>query len=931
MGRIKELGLLVCLLAAASAWAVPFADDFDRPDGNVGNGWTILRDGTVDATIVGGEVLVSGTTSASPWVRCGISRVVVGETKFSCDFKNDNVFNFHMQVTLGNTVWSQAYLEVYAWVGGPLQYANSLDGNWPAAGWVAFSGANAQTTAGQYNNLKMELGEGGVVTVTLNGKLVGTVTNPSLTKIGSVTFASDADANTTGSVHIDNVQIGDLIRGVATDPNPAAGATDVPADVVLGWTAGEFAAAHDVYLGTSPQDVADATAADPKGVLVSQGQAGASYATQTPLEYGQTYYWRVDEVNAAPDSTVIAGGVWSFTVEPRVYPITGVTATASSSGQGAGPQNTVNGSGLNASDQHSTDFAQMWMSAGALPSWIQYQFDKVYKLDEMWVWNSNQLVEAFVGFGAKDVTVEYSVDGATWTKLEGVPEFAQAPGAPAYAANTFVDFGGAMAKYVKLTIATNWGGVTPQAGLSEVRFYYLPTQARGPQPAVAATGVALDTDLYWRPGRDAQSHEVYLGTDRNALALVGTPTEHTFRPASLNFGTAYYWKVNEIGGTGPYEGDVWNFSTQEYAVIDDIESYNDDDNRIYETWIDGLTTGASGSQVGYDVAPFAERRTVHGGVQAMPFLYDNSAAPFFSEAEREFSPVQNWTSNGADTLSLWVQGAPSAYGENNGVITMSAAGHDIWDNADDFRFAFKTLNGDGSIVVKVESLVNTNAWAKAGVMIRQSLDADSTFVYMIQSFSSGVSMGWRPTTGAACGSATQAGIAAPQWVKLTRKGNVFTAQYSANGTTWTDLKDAAGAIASTTVAMNNPVYVGLCVTSHNTAATTTAVMSGAVATGNVTGASWQVVAIGDDPQAANDAADLYAIVQDSAGKTAKATNPTAVTTAGWTQWRIPLSRLTGVNLKSVKKLILGVDSRTSPTKGTGRIYIDDIGYGHPLQ
>ncbi|HQI27424.1 MAG TPA: discoidin domain-containing protein, partial [Sedimentisphaerales bacterium] len=606
-------------------------------------------------------------------------------------------------------------------------------------------------------------------------------------------------------------------------------------------------------------------------------------------------------------------------------------ATASSAGAGAGPQNTVNGSGLNANDQHSTDFAHMWMTDGGLPSWIQYQFDKVYKLDEMWVWNSNQLIESFVGFGAKDVTIEYSVDGQTWTKLGDVHEFARAPGAPTYAANTFVDFGGAMAKYVKLTIETNWGGVTPQAGLSEVRFYYLPTQARGPQPAVGAVGVSIDTDLYWRPGRDAESHEVYLGTDRNALALIGTPTEHTLTPPPLNFGTAYSWKVNEIGASGPYEGDIWSFSTQEYATIDDMESYNDDDKRIYESWVDGLTTGVSGSQVGYDVAPFAERRIVHTGMQAMPFIYNNSVAPFFSEAEREFSSAQNWTSNGADTLSLWVQGAPSAYQESNGVITMSAAGHDIWDNADDFRFAYKTLNGDGSIVVKVESLVNTNAWAKAGVMIRQSLDADSTFVYMIQSFSSGVSMGWRPTTAATCGSGTQAGITAPQWVKLIRKGNVFTAQYSSNGTTWTDLKDAAGTIVSTTVVMNNPVYVGLCVTSHNTAATTTAVMSGAQATGNVTGASWQVTAIGDDPQPANDPADLYVIVQDTAGKTAKATNPTAVTTAGWTQWRVPLSSLTGVNLKSVKKMILGVDSRTSPIKGKGQIYIDDIGYGHPLQ
>ena len=193
---------------------------------------------------------------------------------------------------------------------------------------------------------------------------------------------------------------------------------------------------------------------------------------------------------------------------------------------------------------------------------------------------------------------------------------------------------------------------------------------------------------------------------------------------------------------------------------------------------------------------------------------------------------------------------------------MSGAGHDIWDNADDFRFAYKSLTGNGSIVVKVESLVNTNAWAKAGVMIRQSLDADSKFAYMIVSYSSGVSFGWRQLAAGTCGSATQAGIAAPQWVKLTRTGDVFTAQYSADGKTWLDIKNADGTVATTTVAMTGPVYIGLCVTSHNAAATTVAVMSGAATTGNVTG-SWQVAAIGDDPQTANSPADS---VRDRAGQ-----------------------------------------------------------------
>ena len=107
------------------------------------------------------------------------------------------------------------------------------------------------------------------------------------------------------------------------------------------------------------------------------------------------------------------GSVWSFTVEPVSYPIAKVTATASSSTEGMGPEKTVDGSGLNADDQHSTEPTQMWLSAngGPQPTWIQYEFDGVYKLDRLLVWNSNQVLESVLGFGAKSVTVEYSTDG----------------------------------------------------------------------------------------------------------------------------------------------------------------------------------------------------------------------------------------------------------------------------------------------------------------------------------------------------------------------------------------------------------------------------------------------------------------------------------------------------------------------------------------
>jgi regulation of enolase protein 1 (concanavalin A-like superfamily) len=720
----------------------------------------------------------------------------------------------------------------------------------------------------------------------------------------------------------------------ASRPMPGNGSADLPREVVLSWTGAPGAVAQDVYFGAVRADVNNAGRANPLGGLVSQGQTATTYTPASALEYGTTYYWRIDAVGTPPASAVVKGRIWSFTIEPYAYPIRNVTATASSTQAGMGPERTVDGSGLNAGDQHSTELKDMWLAAGTPPNWIQYEFDKAYKLQELWVWNSNQIIESIVGFGAKDVTIEYSVDGSTWTILTGVPEFTRATGQATYLHNTTVDFGGVSAKYVKLTINSSWSGV-PQVSLSEVRFLYVPVQAREPVPAHAATGVSLDATLSWRPGRGAATHTVYMGTDKdavvNGIGPAQTVSDRSFSPASLDFGTTYYWRVDEVNAVS-HPGSVWSFTTQEYLVIDDFESYNDDmeaKTTIFDTWIDGLTDGLSNSVVGHAQAPFAERAILHGGTQSIPFEYNNVKTPFYSQAERTFDTLQDWTAHGADTLSLWVRGYAAAYVEQAGVVTMSAAGTDIWGNADDFRFAFQSLTGNGSIVVRVESLVNTNAWAKAGVMIRQSLDADSTFAYMIVSYSSGVSFGWRQQTASACGSATQAGVAAPQWVKLTRTGDAFTAQYSADGKTWLDVKNADGTVASTTVNMTGPVYIGLCVTSHNTTATTTAVMSGVATTGTVTG-PWQVAAIGDDPQTANGAGNLYVTVQDSAGKKATATHPTAVTSAAWTQWQIPLSSLAGVNLSRIKTLSIGVGDPANPKAGgAGKLYLDDLGFGHP--
>jgi len=452
--------------------------------------------------------------------------------------------------------------------------------------------------------------------------------------------------------------------GPATDPLPEDETTDVPRDVVLNWTAGPYAATHDVYLGTVFDDVNTADRANPMDVLVSQGQTDTAYESPTPLDLDQTYYWRIDEVNAAPDFTIYKGNVWSFTTEPFAYPIEGITVTTNTtSNANEGPENIVNGSGLNEFGEHSTRASEMWLGspAGGEAPWLEFEFDRVYKLHEIKVWNYNVEFELVLGFGIKDMTVEYSEDGATWATL-GEVQLAQGAATSDYTANNIINFGGLAAKFVRCTINSGFGAIA-QYGLAEVRFLYIPAHARYPEPADGAVEVDVDTVLSWRAGREAASHEVYLSADEAAVAsgaaLIETIAAASYATESLDLGTMYYWKINEVNeaeAIALWEGTVWSFMTQEYAVIDDFESYTEDEgNRVYEAWIDGWTN-ETGSVVGHLEAPFVETRIVNGGKQSMPLEYNNADVPFYSEASRTWATGQNWTAGAADSFRLYFQG-----------------------------------------------------------------------------------------------------------------------------------------------------------------------------------------------------------------------------------------------------------------------------------
>jgi regulation of enolase protein 1 (concanavalin A-like superfamily) len=156
-------------------------------------------------------------------------------------------------------------------------------------------------------------------------------------------------------------------------------------------------------------------------------------------------------------------------------------------------------------------------------------------------------------------------------------------------------------------------------------------------------------------------------------------------------------------------------------------------------------------------------------------------------------------------------GLAGSYSYDDGTFTIEGAGADIWGADDSFHYVYKPLAGDGTIVARVASVEYTSGWAKAGVMIRDSLDANSRHAMIVVTPANGVGFQSRPATGGSSYHTAGAAVLAPYWVKLVRAGNTFTAYQSADGLTWT-------LVGSDTISMATSVYIGLVVTSHDNGA-----------------------------------------------------------------------------------------------------------------
>jgi len=722
----------------------------------------------------------------------------------------------------------------------------------------------------------------------------------------------------------------------AYDPGPKDGAKWIDIQADLSWAVGVTGVSHDVYFGTDENAVANGTGGTFKGNQFLRTFDPGTLAQNT------TYYWRVDEVEQN-GTTKHAGEVWSFTTAGPGGGIKGeYFSNTTLSGMPAlvriDPEVNVNLSGNTSPGAPipGDGWSARWTADLDIDIADTFTF-AVNCQDGTRLWIDGELI------------IDQWVTPTVTSKYYSLPIYLER-GIHSLRLEYF-DSGGDAVEQLYWSTPTMAERIIPAGPLQP------PLRASGPNPPDGAVDVKQTPTLRWSPGDKAAQHDVYFGTDKTAVANANTTNVGIYRgrqndtnyvpsEVPLEWDQTYYWRVDEVNNLdpgSPWKGSVWSFTTANFIIVDNFEDYDDVVNRIFDVWGDYFVNN-TGATVGWFDPPFAEQTIVHGGSQSMPYRYDNdgtvnegtayekTGTKFYSEVEREWATPQDWTRKGVASLRLYFQGAAMRFAESAGAITMSAAGADIWGTSDQFRYAYKQLNGDGQIVAKVVSIggPGTNEWRKAGVMIRESLDAGSRHAFMAitPAIAHGVAFQNRPTMNSSSFNASQnVGFTTPAWVKLVRQGGQFTGYYSTNGVNWVQVPASTASDGSPnpqTIAMSPTTYIGLALTSHQSGVSCVAQFSDVTITG-ATGA-WTIADIGV-AQPGNDPAPMYVVLQDSANKTAvvKHSDPAATLLAAWTEWNIPLTDFTGLNLRAIKKIYIGVGDRANPLRGgSGRLYIDDI-------
>ena len=450
-------------------------------------------------------------------------------------------------------------------------------------------------------------GQTGVRFSTDTGEALADFLNSDTDGIATFLFAASAESNQLIVRSREHAEGGSFLEGdiggfleMARSPEPADGALLADTWVTLGWRPGDFAISHDIYIGDNFDDVdngiGDTFQGNQTESFIVVGFPGFAYPDG--LVPGTTYYWRIDEVNDAEPNSPWKGPVWSFSVPPK-------TAYFPDPADGA--------------ESVAVDVQLSWTA----------------------------------GFGSKLNTVYFGDNFDDVNNAAG--ELPQ--GSDTYDPGTLK-----MAKTYYWRV-DEFDGIETYKG--NVWNFTTEGAVSSPSPANGAVDVTQTPTLTWTPGVLGASNEVYFGADASSLELKGSGNlgSESYDAGQLEWNTTYYWRVDEANNANadsPWTGPLWSFTTANFLIIDDIESYNDIDegqpgsNRIYVAWVDGFDDPTNGSQVGHLDPPFYEETIVHSGNKSMPMYYDNAAGK--SEATLTLTDKRDWTVNGVNTLTIWFRG-----------------------------------------------------------------------------------------------------------------------------------------------------------------------------------------------------------------------------------------------------------------------------------
>ena len=467
----------------------------------------------------------------------------------------------------------------------------------------------------------------------------------------------------------------------AYKPSPVDGSRFIdPENPSLSWTAGFGAKLHTVYFGDDYDTVANATGGS---------SMAATNFSPGPLEPEKMYYWRVDEFEAP---VTHKGDVWSFT-----------TAKV--------------GGGLRAEYYHwSGDFPppepfQVFVTSEIVPE-INWNWGEGSPNDLV---NADDFAIKFTGEVEAAFTETYTFclmtdDGQKlWVDGQPITDMWVQQGMVEHRGT--IDLVAGQRYSIELWMYEHNGGAgcelrwlspgTPKQIIPQAAFSP-PVRAMGSSPPNGATGTKMTPILKWGAGDSAVSHEVYFGTDANAVAYAdktspeykGTRAlgDESYDPGKLAWHTTYYWRVDEVNDLNPdspWVGNLWSFTTGDFLVIDDFEDYDAGANQIWYSWIDGLGFGAQGTDpynpgngtgaaVGDEASPsYTEQTIVHSGRQSMPLAYDNNKQGYakYSEAELTLIYPRDWTEEGVAELSLWFYGDPNNSNEPLYVAVSNSAGN----------------------------------------------------------------------------------------------------------------------------------------------------------------------------------------------------------------------------------------------------------------